>query len=105
MDLCLIEDQPPELDESSTRQDRKYHKEWHNSNRKANNIIKITMPDAVRGSIEEPDIAWEFLEAIAEKYLESDKAGVARPYRKFNEMSYSGKGLVRAYYDYDRNQC
>ncbi|XP_061993723.1 receptor kinase-like protein Xa21 [Rosa rugosa] len=95
MDLCLIEEQPLELDTESTEEDRKYYKEWYSSNRKAKNVIRTSMSDTVRGSIIEPELAMDFLEAIGDKYQESDKAEAARLSKRFNELEFSGKGSVR----------
>ncbi|PRQ16214.1 putative RNA-directed DNA polymerase [Rosa chinensis] len=95
MDLCLIEEQPLELDTDSTEEDRKYYKEWYQCNRKAKNVIRSTMSNTVRGSIVEPDLAMDFLEAIADKYRESHKAEAARLSKRFNELKFSGSGSVR----------
>ncbi|XP_040361863.1 uncharacterized protein LOC121049249 [Rosa chinensis] len=95
MDLCLIEEQPLELDTESTEEDRKYYKEWYSANRKAKNVIRTSMSDTVRGSIIEPELAMDFLEAIGDKYQESDKAEAARLSKRFNELEFSGKGSVR----------
>ncbi|XP_024164730.1 uncharacterized protein LOC112171846 [Rosa chinensis] len=95
MDLCLIEEQPLELDSESTDEDRRYYKEWYKCNRQAKNVTRSTMSDTVRGSIVELELAMDFLEAIADKYRESDKAEGARLSKKFNELKYSGNGSVR----------
>ncbi|XP_040361833.1 uncharacterized protein LOC121049229 [Rosa chinensis] len=99
MDLCLIEDQPLELDTESTKEDKKYYKEWYSCNKKAKNVIRTSMSDTVRGSIIEPELAMDFLEAmeisIWRVYQESDKAEAARLSKRFNELEFSGKGSVR----------
>ncbi|XP_040364400.1 uncharacterized protein LOC121049965 [Rosa chinensis] len=95
MDLCLIEEQPLELDTYSTEEDRKYYKEWYQCNRKAKNIIRSTMSNTVRGSIVEPDLAMDFFEAIVDKYWESHKAEAARLSKRFNELKFYGSGSVR----------
>ncbi|KAJ9538794.1 hypothetical protein OSB04_031527 [Centaurea solstitialis] len=53
------------------------------------------MGDIVRGSIEEPETAIDYLKNIAEKYKESDIAEGARLSKMFNELKFSGEGNVR----------
>ncbi|XP_004294439.1 PREDICTED: uncharacterized protein LOC101302915 isoform X2 [Fragaria vesca subsp. vesca] len=95
MDLCIVDEQPEELNADSNPEERKAYRDWHNNNRKAKTLIRTTMIDSIRRSIEEPDTAWDFLEAISEKYLENDKAEILRLNREFNGMSFSGNDSVR----------
>ncbi|PRQ42084.1 putative transcription factor interactor and regulator CCHC(Zn) family [Rosa chinensis] len=97
MDLCLTDEQPYELDGESTEDDKKAYKDWHRANKMAKNVIRSTMSDTVRGCIEEPEYAVDFLEAIAQKFRESDKAEGARLSRKFNDLKFSGNGSVRTH--------
>ncbi|XP_062005822.1 uncharacterized protein LOC133723004 [Rosa rugosa] len=90
MDLCLTEDEPEMLTSESTDEEKKYYKEWHKANKMAKNVIRTTMSDTVRGSIEEPDLAMDFLYAIHDMYRESDKAEAARLAKEFNDLKYTG---------------
>ncbi|XP_024190414.1 uncharacterized protein LOC112194404 [Rosa chinensis] len=95
MDLCLTEDEPEKLTSESSDEEKKYFKEWHKANKMAKNVIRTTMSDTVRGSIEEPDLAMDFLYAIHDMYGESDKAEAARLAMEFNDLKYTGTGKVR----------
>lgn len=95
MDYCLRVDKPAELTENSTVAEINTHAKWHKTNRMAKSVIRFSMGDIVRGSIEEPENAVDYLKNIAEKYIESDIAEGARLSKMFNELKFSGEGNVR----------
>lgn len=95
MDICLTDEKPQDLTEESTEEEKKLHKEWFKANRMAKHVLKTTMSVTVKRSIPEKDLASEYLEAIAEKFKESDKAEVAHLSQTFNSLKYDGSGSVR----------
>ncbi|XP_062021386.1 uncharacterized protein LOC133737943 [Rosa rugosa] len=95
MDLCFTDDQPEPLTEESTAEDRKEARAWYRANRMAKNVMRNTMSDTVRGSIEEPELATDYMEAIERKFKESEKAEAARLSKAFHDLRYSGTGGVR----------
>ncbi|PRQ24047.1 hypothetical protein RchiOBHm_Chr6g0268111 [Rosa chinensis] len=74
MDLCFTDDQPEPLTEYSTVEEKKEARAWYRANRMAKNVIRNIMSDTVRGSIEEPELATDYMEAIERKFKESEKA-------------------------------
>ncbi|XP_062020840.1 uncharacterized protein LOC133737258 [Rosa rugosa] len=95
MDLCLNKEESEMLHSESTDEDKKYYKEWHKANKMAKNVIRTTMLDTDRVSIEEPEVAMDFLYAIHYMYREIDKVEAARLSKEFNELKYIGTGKVR----------
>ncbi|XP_024199788.1 uncharacterized protein LOC112202987 [Rosa chinensis] len=95
MDLCFTDIEPYGVDATSSSDDKKYYRDWHRSNYRAKNVMRTTMSDTVRGSIEEPVLAVDYMEAIAEKFKESNKAEAARLSKEMNELKYTGSGGVR----------
>ncbi|XP_061996495.1 uncharacterized protein LOC133714404 [Rosa rugosa] len=95
IDYCFTEDKPEELNEKSTKKDTDLYKKWHRSNRMAKNLIRTSMSKTVRGSIEEPELASDFLEHIGAKFKESEKAEAARLTKEFHDLKYMGSGGVR----------
>jgi hypothetical protein len=63
----------------------------------AKNVIRFLMSKTVKGSVDEPELAIEFMEAIAAKFKESQKTKAARLTKKFNSLKYSGFGGVRGH--------
>ncbi|XP_061998824.1 uncharacterized protein LOC133716102 [Rosa rugosa] len=90
-----IEDEPEALTKDSSAEEVKAFKAWHRSDRMAKNTIRNTMSDTVRGSVEEPDLATDYMEAIERKLKESEKAEAARLSKAFHELKYEGSGGVR----------
>ncbi|XP_024190283.1 uncharacterized protein LOC112194265 [Rosa chinensis] len=95
IDLVFHEDEPEALTDESSAEEVKAFKAWHRSNRMAKNTIRNTMSDIVRGSIEEPDLATDYMEANERKFKESEKAEAARLTKSFHELKYNGFGGVR----------
>ena len=95
MDMCLHHPVPYALNDLSTAEDRKYHADWYRSNQRAKILIRSSMSSIVRGSIEEPVFARDFLDNIEAKYKESNKAEAARLNKEYNELKYNGNGSIR----------
>ncbi|KAJ9539071.1 hypothetical protein OSB04_031804 [Centaurea solstitialis] len=58
-------------------------------------MIRFSMGDIVRGSIEEPETVVDYLKNIARKYKQSDIGEGARLYKMFNELKFFGEGNLR----------
>ena len=97
IDYCLLKPQPVGTEEENNMDaDSSWHYyEWFRTNRMAKNVIRRTMSEVVRGSIEEPEDAIDFMANIADKYEESEKAEAARLHKEFHELKYDGNGSVR----------
>ena len=97
IDYCLLKPKPVGTEEENNMDaDSSWHYyEWFRTNRMAKNVIRRTMSEVVRGSIEEPEDAIDFMANIAEKYEESEKAEAARLHKEFHELKYDGNGSVR----------
>lgn len=95
MDLCFTDPTPQEINSQSSPEDRRYYYDWYRSNHRAKVLIRSSMTKVVRGSIPEPIFAADFMDAIAEKYKESNKAEAARIGKEFNQLKYNGVGGVR----------
>ncbi|XP_062028660.1 uncharacterized protein LOC133744592 [Rosa rugosa] len=95
MDLCFTDVKPYGIDANSSRDEKKYYRDWHRANYRAKNVMRTTMTDTVRGSIDEPALAFDYMDAIAEKFKESNKAEASRLSKEMNELKYTGSGGVR----------
>ncbi|XP_040361936.1 uncharacterized protein LOC121049289 [Rosa chinensis] len=95
LDLPMYKTPPEALTIASTSEQQKYFDEWHRLNRVCKNVMKRTMSDSVSGSIEEKELATEFLESIGERFKESDKAQIANLLNKLLNTKYTGSGTIR----------
>ncbi|XP_004300455.1 PREDICTED: uncharacterized protein LOC101300151 [Fragaria vesca subsp. vesca] len=96
IDYCLLNPKPEgELDQYSSADDSWHYHEWFRTNKMAKNVLRRTMSEIVRGSVEEPEDAIDYMAAIAEKFEESEKAEGARLHKEFHELKYDGNGSVR----------
>lgn len=94
IDWCLTELEPM-IDDFSTDQDMARQREWVRANRMTRLILKTTMTDVVRGSIAEKDTASEFMNAIAQKYKENEKAEISQLLDKLIGMKFNPSESVR----------
>ncbi|KAK9923755.1 hypothetical protein M0R45_032155 [Rubus argutus] len=97
IDYCFTEEQPLKPADIASKKDVENYKKWFRSNRMAKNVIRFSMSKTIRGSVDEPELATDFMEAIAAKFKESEKAEVARLTKEFNSLKYSGSGGVRGH--------
>ena len=74
IDWCLSEDAPNPVNDESTDQEREHFRLWTRANRMCRLIAMRTMTDTVKGSIPETENAREYLESVAERFKESEKA-------------------------------
>ncbi|KAK9929674.1 hypothetical protein M0R45_016658 [Rubus argutus] len=95
LDWPLYKRQPAALTATSSEKERDYFEEWHRQNRVAKNVMKKTMSDTIRGSIEEPPLATDFMTAIGERFQESEKAQTTTLLNKLLSTKYTGSGSIR----------
>nr|XP_011468854.1 PREDICTED: uncharacterized protein LOC105352806 [Fragaria vesca subsp. vesca] len=96
IDYCLLNPKPEgELDQYSSADDLWHYHEWFRTNKMAKNVLRRTMSEIVRGSMEEPEDVVDYMAAIAEKFEESEKAEGARLHKEFHELKYDGNDSVR----------
>ncbi|PRQ23899.1 hypothetical protein RchiOBHm_Chr6g0266491 [Rosa chinensis] len=95
LDMPMYKEPPAALTIASTSDGRKYFDECLRLNRVCKNIMKRTMSDAISGSIEEKELATDFLASIGEKFTESDKAQTAILLGKLMNTKYTSSGKIR----------
>ena len=72
--MSLHEDEPPALTESSTTLEISKHEWWERSNRLCLMFMKSHVSKGIRGSIPECTKAKDFINAVEEQFVSSDKA-------------------------------
>ena len=97
--FCFLEEQPeiPATDDKPSV--KAHYKKWMRSNMMAKTAIRTSMSRSVRGCVEEPELASDYLEAVSAKFKESEKAEIARLNKEYHSLQYSGTkpGGVRAH--------
>lgn len=95
LDLALRMDEPPIPTELSTPNERVTYERWERSNRLSLMLIKTHVGKSIRGSIPTCTKAKEFLNAVEEQYVSSDKALASTLMTKMSSMKYNGNSGVR----------
>ena len=97
IDWCLTEDTPNPITDESTDQEREHSILWTRANRMCRLIAMRTMTDTVKGSIAETENAREYLESIAERFKESEKAEASMLLDSFISLKYTSAMSIREY--------
>ncbi|XP_075099082.1 uncharacterized protein LOC142175970 [Nicotiana tabacum] len=76
LDFALTEQKPIEPTTTSTADEKAKYKKWMKANKLSLMIMKRSISDHIRGEIKDNENAKDFLSAIGQKFLESDKAEI-----------------------------
>ncbi|PRQ57453.1 hypothetical protein RchiOBHm_Chr1g0348501 [Rosa chinensis] len=82
--IALRTTKPESAHATGTNQQRAAYEKWERSNRLSLLVMKRSMTEAIRGSIEDCEYAVDYLDAIGKKYKESEKAEGVALLSKFN---------------------
>ncbi|PRQ43313.1 putative transcription factor interactor and regulator CCHC(Zn) family [Rosa chinensis] len=96
-DIVLREEEPAPITEASTDEQKKKFEKWEKANRMALLIMKKSVAESVRGAIPSGDKAKAFLEAVREKFKESDKAEATNLMHAFSNLKYDERKGVRVH--------
>lgn len=86
LDLALREDAPSPLTDDSTATHKAFNEKWERSNRLSLFLMKSHVAKPIRGSIPSCDTAKEFMKAINEQFISSDKAKASTLMSKLSSM-------------------
>ena len=95
LDLALRVDEPPILTESSAPNDKLDYEWWERSNRLSLMFIKSHINKNIRGSIPECNKVKDFMKAIEEQFIRSNKALASILMKRFSSKTF----------DYSKNVC
>ena len=95
LDLALREEKPAPLTDESTQEQKTHFEKWERSNRLCLLFLQGQVGQNIKGSIPEQTAASEFLKAIEEQFISSDKAKANTLMAKLSSMKYTGSGSIR----------
>ncbi|KAL0318363.1 UNVERIFIED_CONTAM: Retrovirus-related Pol polyprotein from transposon TNT 1-94 [Sesamum angustifolium] len=95
LDLAFRVDEPPIPTDSSTPTEKASYELWERSNRLSLMLIKKHISKGIRGSIPECTKVKDFLKAIEDQYVRSDKALASTLMKRLSDVKYNGSRSVR----------
>jgi len=95
LDLALRMDEPLALTDTSTPLEVTKHKRWERSNRLSLMFIKSHVTKSIRGSIPECNKATDFMWAVDEQFVSSDKALTSTLMKKLSSKTFDISRSVR----------
>ncbi|XP_059638913.1 uncharacterized protein LOC132281203 [Cornus florida] len=98
INLALRVDEPPIPTESSTPSERASYKRWERSNRLSICLIKSHIGKNIRSSIPECTKEKEYMIAIEQQFVSSDKALASTLITKLSSMKHMGDKGVREHF-------
>ncbi|XP_018820420.2 uncharacterized protein LOC108990789 [Juglans regia] len=93
----VLEDQPSKPTDKSIAEYVAEYQEWDRANRLCLKIIKHSISDSIMGAIPDNDNAKQFLGAIGQRFVESDKAEIGDLMDRLMSMKYDGSSRVMEY--------
>ncbi|XP_035545901.1 uncharacterized protein LOC118348407 [Juglans regia] len=93
----VLEDQPSKPTDKSIAEYVAEYQEWDRANRLCLKIIKRSISDSIMGAIPDNDNAKQFLGAIGQRFVESNKAETGDLMDRLMSMKYDGSSGVREY--------
>ena len=95
IDYAIRKSEPPEVTEESTLVEVALFERWVRSNRLSVMFIKTKITTCIRGSVEQYDKVQDFLKAIGEQFLTSDKGLAITLIMKFSSIRITSVRGVR----------
>ena len=86
IDYAIRKSEPPEVTEESTPSEVALFERWERSNRLNVMFIKTKITTGIKGSFEQYDKVQDFLKAIGEQFVTSDKAFASTLIMKFSSI-------------------
>ena len=90
-------DRPAALTNESTPDQKFAYEKWERSNRVSLGMMKLTIPESIKGSISEENDAKAFLKEISDRYAINEKVETSTILAKITTMRHNGKGSIREY--------
>ena len=95
IDTTLREEGPPIPTEFSMPEEKKLHEKWERSNRLSLLLMQSHISRKIRGSIPNSKTAKEFMTAVEEQFVSSEKALASTLISKFASLKYNGHSDIR----------
>ncbi|XP_028080653.1 uncharacterized protein LOC114282201 [Camellia sinensis] len=95
LDLALRVDEPPEPTDESSAAEKSAYDKWERSNRSSLMLIKSHISQSIRGSIPPSDKVKNYMRAIEEQFVSSDKALASTLINKLSGMKHNNSRSVR----------
>ncbi|XP_028068292.1 putative disease resistance RPP13-like protein 3 [Camellia sinensis] len=95
LDLVLRVDEPPEPTDESSAAEKSAYDKWERSNRLSLMLIKSQISQSIRGSIPPSDKVKNYMRAIEEQFVSSDKALASTLMNKLSGMKHNNSRNVR----------
>ena len=73
LDLALLEDKPADIMDTSSDEEKLFHKTWTRSNRLSFIFMQMTIANNIKTTIELTESAKEYLKLVEERFWSADK--------------------------------
>ncbi|XP_042423023.1 uncharacterized protein LOC122010570 [Zingiber officinale] len=97
LDFAFRHDHPAPLIDDSTVDQKVTFDKWEKSNCISLMIMRMSIPESLRGSITEKEDAKTFLKELADQFVSNENVETTILLMKLVSMQYIGKGNIREY--------
>ncbi|GKV21820.1 hypothetical protein SLEP1_g31762 [Rubroshorea leprosula] len=95
--MALFEDEPAKLKVDSSAEQKAHYQKWERANRLSIMVMKKSICSAFKVSVPNETNAKKFLDAIGQRFQESEKAETRELMQKLCNMQYDGVSGIRAH--------
>lgn len=90
MDLALREEEPSQLTNDSTEEEKSFHKAWEKANRLSIMFLRMTIASNIKTFLPVAEKAKAYLAAIEERFKTADKSLAGKPMADLTTMKHDG---------------
>lgn len=97
LDMCILEDKPIASSDERLSDIKSRLEKWERSNRISLMIIQRSISETICGAFSSYDTVKEFLDAIGQKFKESDEVEITNLLTSFSNTQYDNTEGVKNY--------
>ncbi|KAJ9162425.1 hypothetical protein P3X46_022201, partial [Hevea brasiliensis] len=90
LDLALLEDKPTTIKDTSSEEEKLYHKQWERSNRLSLMFLRMTIANNIKTIISQTENAKKYLNFVEEQFRSADKSLAGTLMAQLTTMKYNG---------------
>ncbi|XP_021657199.1 uncharacterized protein LOC110647588 [Hevea brasiliensis] len=90
LDLALLEDKPTAITNTSSEEEKLYHKQWERSNRLSLMFLRMTIANNIKTTIPQTKNTKEYLNFVEERFRSADKSLAGTLMAQLTTMKYNG---------------
>ncbi|XP_060195416.1 uncharacterized protein LOC132624692 [Lycium barbarum] len=90
LDLALLKEKPTPITDTSSEDEKSFHKAWERSNRLSLMFMRMTIANNIKSTIPQTESAREYLKFVKERFRSADKSFAGTLMDELTTMKFDG---------------